>query len=771
MRKFGTLLIVMSIALAGLTQVGMGEWRMHISPNSAIDLVEGKDAVYAILENGMLEYDLEQSEQTIWTVANYLSDVSPSAIAYDEGSGNLIVGYESGNIDLINNNSVYNLPAIVQSTVNGIKRINRIVVKGNFAYLATGVGVVVVNINRREIRDTYNPTNSESNFLDIAFLNDSIYVLTDKAVYAGVANNSFLADPGQWELLPNVSDYTSIGSYNELEVFNEKLFLAYDHDFYSGDTLFQIVNNVPTVFIDEVEINGLNGLDENLLVSLSGSVLSFNQSLTQVENIYQYQNAGFPEPQHACIVGLDYFIADSKWGLIKARNAFQSSSINFEGPRYNSAFRMKWRNGILAVATGGFSGKAPSYSRNGGATMEDEKWTSTVINEQVMLKGTDTWDFISTAINPKNTQEIAYGSYSGIPLVIANGGVVTDTFVFSNSLIEETSNVGWGYISDIEYDTDGNLWVANANANKPLKVRTSEGLWFDFNVGSGLNRITKGLLIDQNNVKWMSIEGTGILAFDEGENIDDASDDRYRVLTTGANDGALPSTVVEAIAEDFDGNIWIGTTDGMRVLYNSSNVFDASPGEYNFQKLLIEFGENVEIVLGNTHITSIQIDGANRKWIGTASSGVFLLSPDGLEVERSFTAENSPLLSNFILDISINENNGEVFFATESGMISYRSDASKGDIEYTNVKIFPNPVHPEYVGPITIQGIAYNSDVKITDVSGKLVYKTISNGGTATWDGKTRDGQRASTGVYLIWTSIDDPDVKGRQVGKVVLIN
>ncbi|HLW29617.1 MAG TPA: T9SS type A sorting domain-containing protein, partial [Brumimicrobium sp.] len=101
----------------------------------------------------------------------------------------------------------------------------------------------------------------------------------------------------------------------------------------------------------------------------------------------------------------------------------------------------------------------------------------------------------------------------------------------------------------------------------------------------------------------------------------------------------------------------------------------------------------------------------------------------------------------------------------------YRSDASQGDIEYTNVKVFPNPVHPDYFGPITIQGIAYDSDVKITDVSGKLVYKTKSNGGTATWSGNTMDGQRAATGVYLIWTSIDDPDFKGRKVGKVVLIN
>lgn len=772
MRKIGTLIIALSIALVNFSQVGMGNWRMHISPNTAIDIVEGKEAVYAILENGMLEYDLEAGEQTTWTVANYLSDVSPSALAYDKGSDNLLIGYDNGNLDFIKNNSVYNLPAIVQSTINGLKKINRIEINNGLAYLATGVGIVVVNVNKKEIRDTYNPSSSVQNYLDIAFLQDSIYVLTNAGIYVGNVNNPFLADPGQWKLMPNVNDYTSSGEYTELEVFNNKLFLAYNHEFYSGDTIFKLENGIPTNFLDEVEINGLDGYENNLLVSIAGAIMNFDLNLDEIDLIFQYSHSGFPNPNHACIVNDRYFIADKTSGMIRAANAFSSDRIYFEGPRYNTIFRTKWSNGKLATASGGFSGKQPSFSKKGGATMENEKWISTVVAEQTMLQNADSWDFISVSINPKNTKEVAFGSFSGIPLMITNEGTVTDTFVIANSLIEETGSDGWGYISDVEYDSKGNLWIANANASKPLKVRTSDGLWFEFNVGSGVNsKITQRLLIDQNNTKWLSVGGSGLLAFNEGSNIDDASDDQFRLLTTGANDGALPSSSVEAIAEDFDGNIWIGTPEGMRVLYNSTNVFDADPGEYNFQKLLIEFGENVEIVLGTTHITSIAIDGANRKWIGTASSGIFLLSPDGLEVERTFTSENSPLLSNAILDIAINQENGEVFFVTEDGMISYRSDASQGSLEYENVNVFPNPVHPEYSGPITIQGIAYNSDVKITDVSGKLVYQTISNGGTATWDGKTLDGQRAATGVYLIWTSVDDPDVKGRQVGKVVLIN
>lgn len=772
MRKIGTLFIALSLSIIGYAQIGMGEWRMHISPYSAIDAVKGKDAVYAIMENGLLEHDLDAGEQSIWTVANYLSDVSPSAIAYDEGSANLLVGYENGNLDLIKNNSVYNLPAIVQSTVNGIKKINKIVVNGGSAYLATGVGVVVVNLNKREIRDTYHPSSSEEEFLDIAFYQDSIYVLTASNVYVSSADNSFLADPGQWNVLQNISDYTAFGAYENIEVFNNELFLSYNDDAYEVDTLFKLVNNSPEVFLDNIEIRGLRANENKFLVSVMGSVLSYDNAFVLEENVFQYQGIGFPSPKNAIFVNGDYFIADERWGLVKARNAFMAQRLSFEGPRFNDAFRAKWVKNKLAIATGGFSGKSPSFSLKGGATMLEGEWSSTVIYDDPMIANSDSWDFICTAINPTDPDEVAYGSYAGVPLVITKNGVVSDTFVFANSLIEETGNVGWGYISDLEYDDQGNLWVANANANRPLKVRSKEGVWYDFETGtSPKNKITKRLVIDGNDTKWMSVGGAGIVAFNHGESISDAGDDRYRILNTGVNSGDLPSSDIEAIAVDFDNNIWVGTPEGMRVLYNSSNVFDASAGQYNFQKLLIEFGENVEIVLGTTHITSIEIDGANRKWIGTASSGVFLLSPDGLEVVRNFTAENSPLLSNSILDIAIDHNNGEVYFITESGLISYRSDASQGDLEYTNVIVFPNPVKPDYHGPITIQGIAYDSDVKITDISGKLVYRTHSNGGTATWNGKTMDGQRAATGVYLIWTSVDDPDFKGRKVGKVVLIN
>ena len=222
------------------------------------------------------------------------------------------------------------------------------------------------------------------------------------------------------------------------------------------------------------------------------------------------------------------------------------------------------------------------------------------------------------------------------------------------------------------------------------------------------------------------------------------------------------------LAVDFDNEIWIGTDNGLAVLYNSENVFDAASGSYNASRIKLEYEGNVEYVLGNSNITDIEVDGANRKWFATANSGLILLSADGLEVISQFTTENSPLISNNILDIKLDQTTGELYIVTDKGLISYRTDATYEDPDYSNVKVFPNPARPDFEGPITIQGIRYDSDIKITDVAGNLVYQTTSNGGTATWNGKTITGDKVTSGVYLIWTAPNEG--KGRKVGKVLVI-
>jgi hypothetical protein len=389
-----------------------------------------------------------------------------------------------------------------------------------------------------------------------------------------------------------------------------------------------------------------------------------------------------------------------------------------------------------------------------------------------MWNGQLIWDFVSVALNPKNTDDIAVGTFSEIPLsVMGSSGQVTDTFTPNNAPLEFTALGGsWSYISGLVYDENEHLWVLNGYSDQPLNVRTKSGTWYSFDCGTAAkNKFSRDLVIDYNGNKWFAMDGAGVFGYKDNGTVSDPSDDEFVNLNSGENTGDLPSTSVNALAVDFDNEIWIGTDNGFAVLYNSEGAFSASPGDYNAQRIKLEYEGNVEYVLGNTSITDIEVDGGNRKWIGTASSGIILLSPDGLEIIEQHTTDNSPLISNTIIDMEIDQNSGELFIVTDKGLISYRANASYEDPEYNSVTVFPNPARPEFQGPITIQGIRYNSDVKITDVAGNLVYKTTSNGGTATWDGKTMNGEKAATGVYLIWTAANDG--KGRKVGKVLVVN
>ena len=771
MNKLVLFFVLANIHFA-FTQIGTGQWRRHISPIKAIAVDHSQESIYTALSKGLLTYDLESGEQTLRTSANYLSDNTLTDIYFHSASKRLYIGYDNGNLDILENEAILNMNAIQISQISGSKKINKIKGYNNEIYLATGFGIVVINDSKLEVKDTYFPTSGNQEIIDLAFVNNNIYALTNNGVYIGELANNFLADPSQWAQLSWIPDYSSLGNYKSISGFNNTIFLAYNDDLYNGDTLFSLnlTSESLTPFLIDVELNSTNAQGDKLLISTDGGLFSYNSDLNLEQLIYQYVHGTFPNCMDAVNVNGYYFIADRSSGLVRAPDAFNSTQILFEGPDNNFSYRIDWAKGRLAVAGG--PGDRAGYS------FYNEDWKSTNMFSQTMLQSSAIPGFLSVAVNPKNVEQIAFGSFSEMPLALTNDGQsISDTFGIYNSLLEirydaASSGLIWSDITDMEYDSRGNLWVANSGCQRPLKVLDSEGVWHDFELGTtSRNKFTKRIAVDQNGIKWLAIKDAGLYAFDDNQTINDPSDDRYRLLNSGEFTGNLPSANIEALAVDLDNNIWIGTEEGMRVLYNSADVFDAGLGEYNFQRLLIEYGENVEIVLGTTHITDIEIDGGNRKWFGTAGAGVFIFSEDGLTLIENFTKENSPLLSNNILDMSIDDNTGEVYIVTDEGLISYRGDATNGDISYSNVKVFPNPVHPTYFGPVTIQGIASNSEVKITDVAGNLVYRTASNGGTATWDVTTTSGDRASTGVYLIWTSVDNENIKGREVGKVVVIN
>jgi ligand-binding sensor domain-containing protein len=327
----------------------------------------------------------------------------------------------------------------------------------------------------------------------------------------------------------------------------------------------------------------------------------------------------------------------------------------------------------------------------------------------------------------------------------------------------------WTLVSDVCYDDSGNLWALNGYTLKPLNVMDNNGVWYNYDVGTAArNKFTKKMIVDFDGNIWFATSSDGMFGYSTNNSLADPSDDAYINLRTGVFSGDLPSQNVTALAADFDGEIWIGTDAGFAILYNANSAFTAVAGEFDAQRIKVEFEGNVEYLLGNTHITDIEVDGGNRKWMATASAGILLLSQDGSEILEQHTTKNSPLISDNILDLKLDQTTGELFIITDKGLVSYRTNATYEDPEYATTKVFPNPVRPNYAGVVTIQGIRYNSDVKVTDIAGNLVYKTTSNGGTATWDVKTLGGDAVASGVYIIWTATNEG--KDEKVGKVLVI-
>ena len=301
-------------------------------------------------------------------------------------------------------------------------------------------------------------------------------------------------------------------------------------------------------------------------------------------------------------------------------------------------------------------------------------------------------------------------------------------------------------------DSKDNLWVAIYEADKPLCVRRKDGTWEEFS--TSVPRLGE-MIVDEYDQIWCLAPRTseiGIVVFRELE----SGGVQSRSLNTVKDRGALPGNNVNAIALDKDGKIWVGSQSGIAVFHNTIEVFKG--GKYaDAQQIVIDDGEDIGYLLGNEVVNDIKIDGANRKWVAT-NNGAWLIAEDGQSVLNHFTAENSPLPDNEVNCIGVVPSTGEVFFGTKEGIASFRGDATEAGDLHTNTLVFPNPVHANYDGPITITGLPENATVKITDIAGRVVYEMIANGGTAVWDGYSFSGDKPQTGVYLIFTANEEDE-------------
>jgi hypothetical protein len=763
MRSFLVFCSFLSLSSLSIAQIGMGQWRMHVPASQAIDVAVGNGLVMTALSGGVLEYDIAAAENRILNNLNALSDIEVTCITYEPQSKSFFVGYANGNLDQITSNGVVNIPAIKLANVTGSKRVNKIVAANGKAYVATGFSVVVIDPNKNEVKDTWYPTDGNVSINDVALLNDSVYVLTDQQLLRGLATNAFLADPSQWMIDPRAPVPVS-ARYGELAIQQNELHLSYHSNAFGSDSIFKLApTELEMVLGDDfgMEITRFDVQNDLFYVYFSTAMIAFNDDAqSTVNHGVEWYGPTQATPARVLPYQGMTWVADKRNGLVRVGAGNSFTYIQREGPPKNRFFSLNGAKDKIIVTAGVIDRVVPTFDQPNAYTFQEESWKLFDNTTQTAWASSLIWDIGVAAVYSEDPDKMAIGGYCKDALsIVTNGSQVSAVYNSDNSALEPTT-LGNGNVclSALEYDLKGNLWVVNCYSLNPLKVLKTDGTWETIATdGSLVNTFTGKLAIDYEDNKWFAVYGKGLIGYN-GE-IDTQ-------LRTGEGNGNLPSDNVTAIAVDRDGEIWIGTDNGFAVLYNANGVF--SGGSIDASRILITYEGNVENLLGNTPITDIEIDGGNRKWIATASTGIFLLSPDGQQVLAQYTKENSPLISNNIVDMEFNHISGELFIITDQGLVSLRTDASAEDETYASTTVFPNPVKPDYFGPITIQGIRYDSDVKITDVAGNLVYQTTSNGGTATWNGKTLSGEDVATGVYLIWTATNTG--KDRKVGKVAVV-
>ena len=765
---FAILLFCLGIS-SNAQEVAIGEWRDHLPYKNCIAVAEAENIIYCATLHNLFCYDKKDNSVSRLTKISGLSDIGVSTIDYNTTTKTLVVAYTNTNIDLIKGQEIINISDIKRKSILGNKTINKILFIDEFAYLACGFGIVVVDLKREEIKDTYyiGPDGSQIDVLDLAFDGQKIYAATENGLYSAPINSSNLANFESWSknhLIPHPNQ-----KYNIVELINGKLIINYSTTAWSADTVF-VFSNGSWMQLDSTNFDRKNDIsifNNQVVVSSNSDVRIYDSTLTTYDHIWTY-SPGNPAPQHSIIdKDENLWIADKNEGLLKVWKIWNIEKILLNGPSTINNYTMSLEGNNLWVATGG---KDMSWNNlwktDGVFVFENEQWT--VHNRENTSIMDSLRDFMSVAVNPFNHSQVFVGTW-GAGLLEFNNGVLEKIYNESNSSLNAaTTWPGWVGVAGISFDQYGSVWVTNSGTPNALSAKIN-GQWKSFSLSPAINAgVVGSLLIDSYDQKWLIMpRGQGLVVFNDNNTYDNQTDDKKIRLSTSIGNGALPSNNVVSMAEDKDGEIWLGTDKGIAVIYSPENVF--SGYDFDSQQILVEQDGIVNYLLESETVTAIAIDGSNKKWIGTQRGGVFLMSEDGTKQIHHFTEENSPLFSNTIICIEINDETGEVFFGTNNGIISFKGKATHGAEKHTNVYAYPNPVKENYNGYIAIKGLVQNADVKITDISGTLIFQTTAEGGQAVWNGKNFNGERAQTGVYLVFSSNNDGSET--LVTKILFIN
>ena len=778
----GFLLIVFTCSM--WSQVAMGKWSTHFAYNSVSQIAQSENKIYAVSNGALFSVGKLDGNTEFYSKLNGLNDASVSRIEYDQIDKQLLIIYDNGNIDILNSGGVTNLPDFLNKQISASKVVNHIQLYENKAYLSCNFGIIVLNMLKKEVVDTYyiGPDASEVKVLNTTVNNGIIYSLTSSTVFKASVNDPNLVNYTHWSAtsgLPGNGDFQKIGS------FSGQVILLRGGYLYKQET-----NNSWTPLLPTVSVNDFNVTNASLNVFTGNATYLINSlfNISPITNLGTITDAEFDAQNNT------YYFAANSLGIISYKQTgSETPVINYfkpGGPAVNIPWDMSFAGNKLFVLPGG---RWAAQNNTPGAVMMYEKgiWTNILGSDIQKTTGLNVLDFMNVAVDltePTDPNEAKYSHFFvtsyGTGLYEFKNNIFVKLYNESNSTINSIypGNQNYMRLDGAIYDKQGNLFLANSQVASCIKVLLANGIWTQLNYPNTVQPTLGKILINNQNENQkflISARSGNIIVFDDNGTITNQNDDNSTLLypfnypeTDISGNVKIVSVIpgaIYSIAQDKNGVIWVGTNVGPFLFNNLSKVYDPN---YTCSRVKIPRNDSTnkaDYLLVGESIQAIAIDGANRKWLGTKSSGVYLMSENGQQTIQHFTISNSPLLSNNVMSLAINPLTGEVFFGTDQGIVSYQSDANEASASFGDVYAYPNPVRQGYTGVITITGLMENSQVKITDIAGNLICETVSNGSLATWDCKDVHGRRVSTGIYLAICA--NADGTQSAITKILVIN
>ena len=755
-------------------------WNTYFSYNLISSIDNGESVIYFASYNSIFSYDTSSNQIEKFDTLNELSGDEISAFYYSEINNNIVIGYSSGFLQIIdlNSNSIINIYDILNKPTipPNKKTINDFFQSGDQLLISTGYGVSIYNLNGYEFGDTYyiGDFATQINVTSTVIHENFIYASSPDLGILRANINSNLIDFNNWQTI-------YFGDIQELLYDGENIF------FYTENSIMRINDEeITSILTLENQIININSSDSKFIIITDEKCLIYNDQLTQL--VYEIDSETYSSGFNEGIIKDNYiYIATNEKGvLIINNNSGDFSYLKPDGPLENDIFSVETLNNKTWVSYGNYTEYFNPYPlKFSGLSNYDENLNSWFnISKDSIPESAVNLNNIS--INPFNNDNVFISSFEGGILEIEDLNII-EFYDNNNSGLESLSINDPLYesvrISDLEFDQNGVLWILNSRIDSPLKsFNLDNNSWNSYDFTEIINDGFQDELgfndieVDDYGNKWIAGLRSGLIGF----NNESGTNQLRKVFSQDQSN--MPSSYVKSIAVDNNNHLWIGTIQGLRVLYNTSNFFDTSVVTTQ-QIVILEDGIPREL-LEQQYISDIEVDGANNKWVATIGSGVFYFSPNGQQTIHHFTKENSPLPSNNINDISINYSNGKVYFATDNGLVSYNTGSTSSSENFSNTYVYPNPVRPEFnteFEKVKITGLTQNVNIKITDIEGNLVAEAQSNinsryrnfnleidGGTAFWNGKNLRNRLVSSGVYIIMLS--DLDSYETKVLKLMIV-